>query len=473
MGTALARAGAVLMARERLAAVALAAVRDIDCRELYSLACAGSTHSWLRTQLGGDQGQLGLARRLADRPQLSRALADGQISLRAAGQLSGALDRVPDQVDEPVLVAVLTDGIAGLLGPVTGSHLLAEVQPNPLMLTVRAELAAVTATSCAATSAPPDTRLEPAVLLLARHLAPGLLGAALDYLLDALLPDGTDLPAPAEYYLHLQPLLDGNWDLRGHLDPETGTLLAREIDRRHKTNTSQPADAADEAVGDEPAMTDEAAGDEPAAPDAPAGPTASPGDAWTADCDPYASTSSRPVPAGQRRHDALTQLLRDAGSLTAGNGRPAPAALLITSTIEALEGRLGALPGTLTTAGQPISLRPETLRRLGCHSELTAVLLDAAGHPVGASSTRRSANRKERHTLRIQWGAHCAIAGCSTTTIPHHVIPWWLSRTTRLRDLLPLCEHDHRALHEDHRTLRLKDGRHIDELGWTKIPAAP
>ena len=46
--SALARAGAVLIARERLAAVALAAVREIDCRERYALACAGSTRSWLR-----------------------------------------------------------------------------------------------------------------------------------------------------------------------------------------------------------------------------------------------------------------------------------------------------------------------------------------------------------------------------------------------------------------------------------------
>ncbi|MBW3648806.1 MAG: 13E12 repeat family protein, partial [Actinobacteria bacterium] len=207
----------------------------------------------------------------------------------------------------------------------------------------------------------------------------------------------------------------------------------------------------------------------------PAGPAATPDDTWTAERDPHASTSDRPVPAGQRRHDALTQLLRDtAASLVAGSGRPAPAAMLITSSVEALQGRLGALPGTLTTAGQPISLRPETLRRLGCNSELTAVLLDAAGHPVGASSTRRSANRKERSALRVQWGPWCAIDGCSNTaTVPHHVPPRWLSRTTRLRDLLPLCEHDHRAVHEHHRTLRLKDGRHIDELGWARVTAAP
>ncbi len=474
--SALARAGAVLIARERLAAVALAAVRDIDCRELYALACAGSTRSWLRTQLGGDQGQLGLARRLAGRPLVTSALADGQISLRAAGQLGGALDQVPTQVAEPALLAVLTDGIAGLLAAVTGSHLLPEVPPSPHALAVRAELAAVTTAACAATTATPAARLEPAVLLLARHLAPGLLGPSLGYLLDALLPDGIDLPDADEYFLRLQPLLDGDWDLRGHLDPETGTLLAREIDRQQKAKADQaPHDAGDDEAGDE---SDDEPADQTAAGQTvgdEAGTPAAPEDTWTADRDPHASTSDQPVPAGQRRHDALTQLLRDtATSLTVGSGRPAPTAMLITSSIEALEGRLGALPGTLTTSGQPISLPAATLRRLGCDSELTAVLLDAARHPVGASSTRRSANRKERAALRIQWGPWCAIDGCADThTVPHHVPPWWLTRTTRLRDLIPLCTHDHRAVHEQHRTLRLKDGRHIDELGWTTMPAAP
>ena len=54
--TALARASAVLVARERLGAVALTAVRDVHLRELYALDACGSTRGWLRTQLGGDQG---------------------------------------------------------------------------------------------------------------------------------------------------------------------------------------------------------------------------------------------------------------------------------------------------------------------------------------------------------------------------------------------------------------------------------
>lgn len=64
------------------------------------------------------------------------------------------------------------------------------------------------------------------------------------------------------------------------------------------------------------------------------------------------------------------------------------------------------------------------------------------------------------------------MAGCTrTATVPHHVRPWWLSHETVQRDLIPICEPDHRNVHEHHRTLRLKDGRHIDELGWVSRPA--
>lgn len=175
----------------------------------------------------------------------------------------------------------------------------------------------------------------------------------------------------------------------------------------------------------------------------------------------------RLISVGRRRVDALKALLRDVADAPAGSGEARPGTLTITVTLGAVEGRLGALPGMLSTTRLPAPLRSETLQRLGCFSDLDVLLLDAAGNPVGASSTRRSASRRERRAVRAQWGPTCAVRGCtSTSTVPHHVVPWWLSRRTRLRDLLPLCEHCHRDLHEDHRRLRVRDGRYIDEHGW-------
>lgn len=184
-------------------------------------------------------------------------------------------------------------------------------------------------------------------------------------------------------------------------------------------------------------------------------------------------TPPRPISAGRRRHDALARLLHDLQHIEPGSGQPSPTHLTVVATIDAIEGRLGALPGVLGTRGQPASLSRETLARLGCYSELNVVLLDAYGNAVGASHSRRNLTRRERRALRAQWGPTCAIDGCtSTATVPHHVEPYWMSRHTQLRDMIPACEHCHHDLHDGHRTLRLRDGRLIDEQGWVTTAAA-
>ena len=115
-------------------------------------------------------------------------------------------------------------------------------------------------------------------------------------------------------------------------------------------------------------------------------------------------------------------------------------------------------------------IRAAALQRLGCSIALDAVLLDALGTPVGASSTRRMPNRRERRAMRARWGPTCAVHGChASRTVPHHVEPWWRSGCTRLCDLVPLCASCHHDLHEGHRTLRLRDGRLIDDHGWVDV----
>ena len=177
--------------------------------------------------------------------------------------------------------------------------------------------------------------------------------------------------------------------------------------------------------------------------------------------------------AGRARHDALRDLLHDAATATTP-GDPPPTHLTVIATLAAVEGRLGALPAQLTLSnGRTTALRPETLQRLGCNSQLDAVLLDALGTPVGASQHPQDAEPRRTTSPARTLGTDLRRRRLPPhRTVPHHVIPWWLSHLTRLLDLVPLCASCHHDLHEGHRTLRLKDQRLIDDHGWVQALSA-
>ena len=108
------------------------------------------------------------------------------------------------------------------------------------------------------------------------------------------------------------------------------------------------------------------------------------GDHGLADHGPDAPQRLRSI--GRQRHDALRDLLTDT-TTSHHRGEPAPAHLTIIATLAAVHDQLGALPAQLLHPnGRSTALPPDTLQRLGCHSQLDAVLLDAAGAPVGAAA---------------------------------------------------------------------------------------
>ena len=504
---------------------------------------------------------------------MAHALAVGQVSARAAAQLCTALGRLPDDLDEPVVRALLLDGVGPLLQHSTGG-VPEGAAGEPLREQVEQDAAALQ--RCVDDDLTrPAARVEPALVLLAQHVAPAQLGWALRALLDPLQPDGSDGDAPDPCYLELRPLPGGDVDVRGLLDAETGQALVAEIERRLRRarSTATPdevltdrggrvdvqsddatepeqddADGADGAelvlehedgasfdalfdrtpdpaadgrtdstpVADAPPLDPRQAALEawdaafaaagardaglegggaghPPGPPVRSTPDATPGPAGPAPAaaprpprppDPPETARSpvptgapapaeppgspRLLPVGRRRHDALRDLLHDTAGAAAGDGEPLPCRLTVHATLAAVEGRIGALPGLLTTPGHPAPLAAATLQRLGCSSELDAVLLDAVGRPVGASHSRRMPTSRERRALRARWGPTCAVAGCtSTRTVPHHVEPWWLAHRTGLAHLVPLREHCHHDLHEGHRTLRLRDGRLVDDRGWS------
>ena len=90
-------------------------------------------------------------------------------------------------------------------------------------------------------------------MLLARRLPPAQLASALQMLLDPLQPDGSDQGEHDPYYLELRILADGDVDIRGLLDPETGQNLAAEIERRLQDARTAAAKVRRSTVDERPA----------------------------------------------------------------------------------------------------------------------------------------------------------------------------------------------------------------------------
>ncbi|MFN2524173.1 MAG: hypothetical protein ABR614_12805, partial [Mycobacteriales bacterium] len=95
-------AAALLAAQDRLQALAVQAVAEVETRQLYRLAGADSTGSWMDQQHASmSKAHVALARKLDRVPQLTARIAEGGISVDGAVDVARALDRLRPYVDRP------------------------------------------------------------------------------------------------------------------------------------------------------------------------------------------------------------------------------------------------------------------------------------------------------------------------------------------------------------------------------------
>jgi hypothetical protein len=118
------------------------------------------------------------------------------------------------------------------------------------------------------------------------------------------------------------------------------------------------------------------------------------------------------------------------------------------------------------------------VRRLLCGSAITRFVLSLGHRVIESSHTERTLKPHERRIKQIETGGLCQAAGCRNGTAtghrltPHHVNPYATSGETSLTDTVMLCELSHHDLHDDGKTIRLKDGRRINPHGWVSDVAA-
>ena len=442
---ALAETALVLRELDRLQAVSLQRLADVHTRELHTLDDAPSAGAWVeRLHVGVGRDKVALAGKLTRLPQVSEQLAAGALPLPGAVLIGQALDKLRRHLDRPdgqlddqdaeqVLGAVIIDGVLSLAAAAHGGY----DDPDPALAELTDQLIAIAATPTTGLA-----RIEAAFLVLAGHVQPGDLRAALGQLVDALLPLQLEDRADRAHHDRALKLIrnsDGSgWTvLQGELDLECGQLLHTVLSAARATDPDNPTDTT----------------------------------AWTAQ---HSDEPTAPAPRSRRQqdHDALKLALRrllDSGAL--GQRDKTAPHLTVTVSLDQLHGRPGALPAT-TTTGTAI---PQTLlRRWLCDSRISRLVLSLGRKPIEASHTERTLKASERRALAVQWGGRCAGAGCTsppgTPLVPHHARPWHQTGSTAFTDSVPLCEVTHHDLHTGNKTIRLRDGRRLGPHGWIDPP---
>ena len=452
---ALADLAGLLATRDQLDRLLLVRVGDVETRQLAPIDGAATTASWLRGQAGDlPVGTVETARRLLRHASLGEAVADGRMTARQAEQIGRALAKVRLDLDradgligeqdaQPVLAAVVVDGVLSCLGTAFGG--VTDDGPKAALLDELADELSEIAWQTATTQL---DRLERALVLMAQHLPPSWLTSSLSTLLGALLPgrleDGARC-AERDRRLSLTPDADGGGHVRGRLSVEAYELLHTVLSAAAETDPDNPSDTSGWQSAREGGWL--------------------PGDPW-----PGAeggAVRSKP----QRLHDALVVALRTMldSAVLGVRGKAAPH-VAVTVPLATLCGAPGAVPAVGASRERlPLSLVTAWMQ----DAYVTRYVLDLRHRVVETSHTERTLKAHERRWKTVETGGACQSASCprgpdsppGTRLVPHHPDAWASTGTTSVLDTVMLCEPEHRQLHRG-ATLTLRDGRRLDAGGW-------
>ena len=452
---ALCDATALVAELERLRALVLTRLADVDTRTLHTLADQPSTGTWLAAQQTSlTRTELAFARRLAAFPTVAAAVDTGALSVAVAARVCTALVKARPHLDRPdglidgqpagpTLDAVVVDGVLSLICQARGGL----TDDDPLLHQLLEALETI-----AAAGRPELDRLTDAFVLLARHLQPADLPHALAQLLDALLPNELERRAQDGHEqrgFRMRRNDDGSGWLvtRGDLDLECGELLHTVLTAELAVDQDNPTDTQAYAQARQ--------------------------DGRQPDDDPPSSDHGGPRTLDQRRHDALRNGLRrllDSGTL--GQRDKTAPHLAVTVPLGVLHDQPGAQPAVAASGAR----LPRTLiQGWWCDSAITRFVLSLGHKVLQTSHTQRTLTPHERRAKRIETAGRCQGSGCprgpGTRLVPHHATPWHRTGTTSLTDTVLLCEQTHHQLHTGH-TIRLKDGRTLGPDGWIRAEAA-
>lgn len=161
-----------------------------------------------------------------------------------------------------------------------------------------------------------------------------------------------------------------------------------------------------------------------------------------------APAGEHPAPVGARNADALTQLAETGLAAAAGSTGGDRFQVVVHVDAEALLGTEPVEEGTRCALEPEIPISRQTLRRLTCDASLVKVVEDD-GTPLSVGRKTRSIPPALRRALRSRDGC-CQFPGCANSrhTDAHHIRHWADGGPTDLENVVTLCRHHHRLLHE-------------------------
>jgi len=209
----------------------------------------------------------------------------------------------------------------------------------------------------------------------------------------------------------------GSLYLRARLPAEDGTLLVKALEAaRERVQQRRREERAGAAAGDETSAADAA----------------------------LAFEAPRPVQV-----EALVELAET--SLAASDENRIERARLVVHVDAAALSSAG--DGRSELEDGPV-ISPETARRLGCDAELVAQV-ERDGLPISAGRRRRTVPPALRRLLQARDDHTCCFPGCERRRHlqAHHRQHWAHGGETSLENLVLLCFHHHRLVHEGGYTL--------------------
>jgi hypothetical protein len=181
---------------------------------------------------------------------------------------------------------------------------------------------------------------------------------------------------------------------------------------------------------------------------------------WRADRPDPSGVTARQQSAATRRADALVEIFQRAStnrSVATSGGEKPPAEtprrppqprIFVLLDHQTLSGQVAAHVVSELLDGTP--LPPATARRLACDAQIIPLVLGGSGVPLDLGRARRRPTHAQRAALIVR-DRGCVFPGCDRPPSwcdAHHLLPWDAGGFTDLANLVLLCDHHHRLVHE-------------------------